>query len=388
MIYSFGAKNFRSFKEGMNVSFELNGKVPEAVSKGRPVGTVLGIKGANASGKTGVLKALEFIGSFAGSSFDYSETDKIGLFSFFRNNEPSEFYIDFSYNEIRYLYELEVNESQVLKETLYKKVDRTTLVFNRKNNEILERVSALDELDFVELRGNASLISTVKRYKFKKPNEDLRNVASFFQGFQGNVRSFGTFGDEFYTVDRASKFYYENPNAFEFAKSVLLKSDLGISNIEIFERETPDNKKGYFPIFLHDSDTATQEERWLTSYDESSGTVALYTKLYEYWFVLRLGGVLIMDEFDIHCHPMLLPHLIELFVSAETNPNNAQFIFTAHSTDILDYLGKYRVLLVNKERGESYCYRLDEIQGDLIRNDRPITPLYKEGKIGGIPHYG
>ncbi|TOA04168.1 hypothetical protein CGK40_02880, partial [Vibrio parahaemolyticus] len=41
--------------------------------------------------------------------------------------------------------------------------------------------------------------------------------------------------------------------------------------------------------------------------------------------------------------------------------------------------------LVNKEDGESYGYRLDEIPGSMIRNDRPITPLYVSGKIGGVP---
>ena len=40
---------------------------------------------------------------------------------------------------------------------------------------------------------------------------------------------------------------------------------------------------------------------------------------------------------------------------------------------------------MNKEDNESYCYRLDEITGSMIRNDRQITPLYLDGKIGGIP---
>ena len=40
---------------------------------------------------------------------------------------------------------------------------------------------------------------------------------------------------------------------------------------------------------------------------------------------------------------------------------------------------------VNKEKNESYLYRLDEIDGDIIRNDRPLSPVYKAGKIGGVP---
>jgi hypothetical protein len=41
--------------------------------------------------------------------------------------------------------------------------------------------------------------------------------------------------------------------------------------------------------------------------------------------------------------------------------------------------------LVNKEDNESFAYRLDEIPGDILRNDRPILPAYNDGKIGGIP---
>ena len=41
--------------------------------------------------------------------------------------------------------------------------------------------------------------------------------------------------------------------------------------------------------------------------------------------------------------------------------------------------------MVNKEDNESYGYRLDEIPGDIIRNDRSLTQIYKSGKIGGVP---
>ncbi|NOR79400.1 MAG: hypothetical protein GQ529_00990, partial [Methyloprofundus sp.] len=77
--------------------------------------------------------------------------------------------------------------------------------------------------------------------------------------------------------------------------------------------------------------------------------------------------------------------ILDLFLNDESNPKGAQFIFTAHNTEIIDWLGKYRTILVNKEDNESYCYRLDEITGSMIRNDRSIIPLYLDGKIGGIP---
>ena len=82
---------------------------------------------------------------------------------------------------------------------------------------------------------------------------------------------------------------------------------------------------------------------------------------------------------------MILPLIVDLFTNKEINKHNAQFIFTAHNTEIIDVLGKYRTILVNKEDNVSYCYRLDEIPGNMVRNGRPITPLYLHKKLGGVP---
>lgn len=124
---------------------------------------------------------------------------------------------------------------------------------------------------------------------------------------------------------------------------------------------------------------------FLTIYDESSGTQQLFKILYIYWLTLESGGVLALDEFDVHLHALILPKIIELFSNKEINTNNSQLIFTAHNTEVIDFLGKYRAILVNKDGNESYCYRLDELPSGLVRNDRPISPIYTKGKIGGVP---
>lgn len=92
-----------------------------------------------------------------------------------------------------------------------------------------------------------------------------------------------------------------------------------------------------------------------------------------------------LDEFDIYLHPLILPALLNLFIDEKFNKKNSQLIFTTHNSQIMDIIGKYRTVLLNKEDGESYGYRLDEIRGDLVRNDRPISPIYNSGKIGGVP---
>lgn len=389
MILSFGARNFYSFLEGMSVSLEFNSKVPKSVSKGAKASTVLGIKGANASGKTNILKGLNFISEFIVSSFSREGKAAFNFYSFYESTESSEFYVEFELSGVRYSYEFEIAGGHILREVLYKKISRKTKIFERVKDQIKYRVAGLAGLDLIELKSTASVISSSVMYKFKSEDSDLKDIHEYFSYVIGNVHSVGVLGDEVYTPKRASEFFASNPHALDFAKDIIRKCDLGILDIEIREVTSPEGELDFFPIFIHEVDSVDDPLRCrLTSWDESSGTMALFRRLHLYWIVLSVGGVLIMDEFDVHCHNMLLPVLVSLFLDPNTNPNGAQFLFTAHSTEIIDFLGKYRVVLVGKDAGESFCYRLDEIPGDLIRNDRSIAALYREGKIGGVPKIG
>ncbi|TXE64246.1 AAA family ATPase [Serratia nematodiphila] len=393
MIHSYGLKNYFSFKDGADVSFRLNNKVPRDISQGKGVTTVLGIKGANGSGKTNLLKALDFMSEFCTKSFFLKEDENIDADSYFRSKKPSEFYIEFTKDDVFYRYELGVVSEFVVYEKLYRKITnksdnekgtRTILILEREMNEVKYRLEELSFLDVILLKKNASIISTAFNYKLSGDPRAIYSVYSFFDSITTNVcytglKDYASTPDNIHT---ASKFYNSNEAVFEFVKKIIIDSDLGISDIEIRKRTTEDGKELFYPIFQHD---VQGENKWLTSYDESSGTRSLFIKLGLYWIAIQDGGVLALDEFDINCHAFMLPRLINLFTNESINVKNAQFIFTSHNTEVIDTLGKYRTYLVNKEKNESYCYRLDEIKGDILRHGRLISPVYKEGKIGGVP---
>lgn len=388
MIYSFGANNYFSFKDGFHISFEFNSKVPRSISKSKKFSTILGVKGGNASGKTNILKCLQFLSYFIGYSFGQAPESVIFVSPYFKSTKPSDVYIDFESNGIRYTYEVSVTEKKVIREAIYKKISRKTLIIERKNDEFTSRVSELSDLDLITLRSNASLVDTALQYNMKSLGQDLNNIRSFFRNFLGNVSSLGVMEDSFvYDHYEISERYHKNSNALNFAKKIIKSCDLGISDIQIIESENEKGEPRYFPMFIHpyDLDGSTKTEK-LTYWDESDGTTALYRRLIHYWTILTNGGVLIMDEFDTNYHPDLLPQILDLFINDDTNPHNAQFIFTSHNLEVMDYLGKYRTYLVSKENGESFCYRLDEIPGDIIRNDRLISGLYRDGKLGGVPN--
>lgn len=384
MIYSFGAKNYFSFKDGFDISFELNSKVPKSISKGRKVSTVMGVKGANASGKTSILKALECLAAFCTRSFQAPETRQNMVSSFFGNDDPCEFYIEFEMNGVFYIYEASITRKEVVRETLYKKISRKTKVFERKHNELVYRITELEDLDLVILKNNSSIIDSLSYYKLNLKSPDVSNVYEFFNSIRGNVSALGVLDDKtFSSYESVNDFYYKVPEALEFAKKIIIQCDLGVSDIKMYERKNERGEAEYFPIFYHAADS--EQSRALSYYEESHGTTALYRRLQVYWSTLKFGGTLVMDEFDTNLHPDLLPIIVGLFLDLGTNPKSAQFIFTSHNLEIIDYLGKYRTTLVSKVDGESFCYRLDEIPGDIIRNDRPISSLYRDGKIGGVP---
>ena len=378
MLLEFGAKNFFSFKEGFEVSLRLNNNCPDNISKGRNCSTISCIKGSNASGKTNVLKALSFFHFFCTQSFNLKPEDPIGMESFFKNSDPSDFFIVFEVDGIEYRYELEVDNKKIISETLYQKQKRYTKVIERNYNNLDITVGKYSELKIMKLRDNASLINTSKQYELKC----LDSIYDFFNSILTNVNFFGIVPLTF-NVDEISKIYSSNLELFNFVVDIIKKCDLGISNIEISSRENEKGEKIFYPIFHHD--LGSKQIKTLLFQNQSGGTKTLYRLLALYYIVLFKGGILVFDEFDINLHPHILPLLIDLFEDEKSNKHNGQLIFTTHNSEIMDKLGKYRTVLLNKEFNSSYAYRLDELPGDLVRNDRPITPIYNLGKIGGVP---
>jgi len=377
MILSYGAKNFFCFKEWVEISFELNSGVPEELSKGNPYSLALCLKGGNGSGKTNGLKILSFLAYFCAQSFTQLKPEGlIPLETFFNKKKNAEFFIKFNDKNTEYRYELILNTKSVVSEKIYKKNKRTVLVFERSYDKIIK--NTLAKSFPVKLRKNASFICTARQSEIK----ELFPIYKFFDNVISNVSHSG-FTKWMLEVSEAelSNFYNENPDYLEFTVEKLKKFDTGIKNIDILSYEK-DMKKGFYPLFKFDVES---EECSLTYRGQSSGTKVLFSLLRLYKSTLDIGGILILDEFDINLHPDILPHLVDFFDNDENNPKKAQLVFTTHNADIIDKMGKYRTYLFNKEENESYCYRLDELPGNLIRNDRLITPLYKSGKIGGVP---
>ncbi|WP_321416453.1 ATP-binding protein [uncultured Desulfobacter sp.] len=373
MLLGFGVKNYFSFKEGVEVSLKKRAKDSSELK----AIDILCVKGANGSGKTNLLKIISFMHHFCCDSFKLKPEDIIGVESFFEKDEPSEFYIDFTIDETQYRYELSITDTNVLRETLFRKKQRFVKIIERIDDEITLRINEFEDIDIIKLRSNASLISTAHQYEV----ESINPIYYFFSSIISNVTMYGRYSEK-WELSSVAELYYKDKSIFTFMKELIKKCDLGIYDIKIKKRKDETNSDIFYPEFIHKTNNSHKK---LLYRNQSSGTRALFTQLWIYEAILDEGGVLVLDEFDINLHPHILPLLLELFKNKKINKHNSQLIFTTHNTQIIDSLGKYKVFLVNKEDNESYGYRLDEIPGEMIRNDRPISPLYDSGKIGGVP---
>ncbi len=101
------------------------------------------------------------------------------------------------------------------------------------------------------------------------------------------------------------------------------------------------------------------------------------------------GKILIIDELDSSLHTELVKSIVMLFNSKETNPNNAQLIFTTHDTNLLNqkFFRRDQIWFTEKDiYGATDLYSLVEYGKGKTRDDLELAKNYRKGKFGAIPH--
>ncbi len=104
------------------------------------------------------------------------------------------------------------------------------------------------------------------------------------------------------------------------------------------------------------------------------------------------GATLVIDELDTKMHPLISQYIIELFNNPETNPKNAQLIFTTHDTHLLSQkiLRRDQIWFTEKDSQEQTdLYSLMDIvlpDGTKPRNDANYERNYIAGRYGAIPY--
>ncbi len=408
MILEFSINNFYSFKEENSVSFIVNKKSPctdayVTTENGTRITKILACFGANASGKTNLLKALSFLSWFTYKSFDLKPDEKIPIQPFrFENDNAviSSLSVDFIQMGNIYRYVVKLSPDQIFSESLYIRSSKGfKYLFKRHWNEDKKLFDFSTKnfglpgsfADSLNMRKNASTISLALQHN----HAESKNIAEFWSKISTNVREQGRdghldVGEVFYHIFKTAEYFHKHIDYKIKAEELLTRFDLGLSGLEIEEREVGIDQSGkpekiIFPFGIHiGRDKSTHK---LPLFYESSGTQNLFIVLRKILPILqeKNGGIAVLDEFEVDLHPHMIPALLDLFISKKTNPYNAQLIFSCHSIELMKKLDKYQVLLVEKdEYGYSRVIRLDEIRG--VRSDDNIYAKYDAGAYGAVPN--
>ncbi len=425
MLIEFSVENFRSFKERVTLSMvatNTNARDPDVnknntivVNDNLKLLSSTAIYGANASGKSNLVRALSFMRHLILSSAKESQAEEQIPVEPFRlstetENKPSFFEIVFLLNETQYRYGFEVNTNRIISEWLFSVPStKEATLFVREENII-----KLSSRFFKEGRGleektrpNALFLSVVAQFN----GEIAQSILKWFRRI-GIVSGLDDTTYRAFTIKQVVEGKYKN-EIVQLVKGL----DIDINEIEGLRVDKSQvNLPSRMPEELRSVLLKSlQDEEWLTvqtkhpkldaqgqpvglvSFDmdenESHGTQKAFYLAGPIVDVLSQGKVLVVDEMEARLHPLLTRELIRLFNSVELNPKRAQLIFTTHDTNLLSnkIFRRDQIWFVEKDSVcASHLYSLAELKVDdgKVRNDASFENDYLQGRYGAIPFLG
>lgn len=404
MLLRFQVSNHRSILDPVELSM-IAVDEDRAATRGfdRLSGRVLttaGIYGPNASGKSNVLDALYWLSyAVATSLLGGGDSMSRDPHRFGKGpDQPSTFDMDFIVDGVRHGYQLEVDDSAVLYESLCSYPERRRrMLFEREGDGVHFRRGLGGTGGTKELLTPTTLVlSAGKRVgdpAIEAAGSAISRIAEInARGFNRRrgrplIRFPYLASDTYSQLEDAGireQQVFGSVTRGEAAMELLRLADPGITAFDVVELE--DRTSGVTNeqlVFVHhDGDRPIQF--WPN--EESAGTRMLFSLLGPALEALRQGQVLLFDEADASLHPRLSTRLLELFQDPQTNPHGAQLILATHDTSLLNTLNRDEVWLTEKgSDGATRLIALAEFGGDLVRKSLNLERAYLQGRFGAIP---
>lgn len=394
MVLEFCATNYLSIKEELKLSFiatplkescsEPNDLFPLEDTGISLVRSAV-VYGANASGKSNVLKSFGFYKRFVTESFKNSQAGEAIDVENFRLNsttvkEPTIMEATFTDGEFIYRYGFEVDSQSVHEEWLYKRACKKRAkeveVFYREGETttVHPKSTLIQELVNKKMvRSNALLLSTAAQ--FNEPTS-----VSILQWLNDTTVVFCSEDEQLWS--NAIRHLDNEPlrkRIIDFAKY----ADLGIENITKIDNRIVCDHKQY-----DDEGREVNNVSFAFNGNESEGTIKYFSLAYPIIDALDNGKRIVIDELDSKLHPLLVKRIVALFNDAKTNPRGAQLLFTAHDTFLLS-AGLFRrdqIWFTQKNSfGATELFSLAEYK---VRSTSPFERDYLLGKYGATPIIG
>ena len=414
MIKSIEVRNFRSIKDKVVLDFSKSNRKKGNLANYRSVSSIsiastAVIYGANASGKSNLLKAFKAITYLVLHSAKFTPGDTLGPYEPFKlsKNEdkpPCFIELEFFLDQTRYIYTLAYSKESIEQETLqYFPNGREATLYNRiKGRDIHFGDYFIGEKKIIE-----KITLPNQLFLSKAAENNAESILPVFNFFKNNLKIYPFLNQ--YNESSLERFYAkrlaDEPDS-AFAKklnALICALDTGILSISAKETDWKDLK---FPDNLpeslrqkiqedfkykikttHEFFDENNQKSGLVDFDieeESTGTRSLLSLGGIIIDALEKGLILVIDEFEKNLHPLITSYLIKLFHEKLFNPKGAQLIFATHDATQLDedLFNRDQIWLTQKnEFGATEFIRCSAING--LRLHAPLDKWYLTGRLGG-----
>jgi AAA15 family ATPase/GTPase len=430
MIVELSIKNFGSIKTRQTLSMIAS---KDATLESYYIHQTAGLRlmkmailyGSNASGKTTVLNALDFMRELVVGKKKSDKSDTLDFLPFqFDASEKqgtSEIYIDFIEKNQRFQYKVEFTQTYIVSEQLdfYTSKSSKALLFSRTTDEQkqLSKIqfgekAKVKSRDLIKIEGNTIWNITVLR-AFSMSNVDiplLKEVSDWFKNTLMPIVRPTT-----KLTIWAGKRLAENPALKKTVQELVNHADIQISDFEIKQEET--EMEAEFKSFLQkntqNSDEVIENEPVktnsmdiifqhkitnaedkvvhfeLTDKQQSHGTMRFWGLSTLLSVLIHDSNVVSIDELETSLHPELMKYFILI---ALVNTKNAQIFFTTHNLNLLserDILRNDAIWFTEKQKdGSTELYSAAHFESGVLRTDGSILNAYKQGRLGARPDPG
>lgn len=425
MIINFSVQNFGSIKDKQVLSFEADKSTHlEDYYVIKTVGGLRLLKmamifGANASGKTTVLKALDFLRQLVLHPLE-KKTDDFDfqpfLFDASTPTEDSVMSIGFIQNDIRYHYEVAFNKNAISREELYSFHPNKAVVYKRTTDMQKQLTNIafgskikVDKASEKSLEANTLWNNTVLG-GFLKTNIELNELKEATDWFGNYLKRLIFTKTEL--ESNVSALIQQAEISKEVVVNILQKADLNISNIIVKEsvEEIPNGflelaglqfkspseqinqvqiKKKITTLNLEFEHTVGEVKYALPFELESEGTKRYYGFAGLLSLLIRGSAAIPIDELEGSLHPDLYLHFILSFL---VNSKRSQIIATTHNRELLNNKDIFRndaIWFADKSTASATeLYALSDFDSSVIRDTSNILNAYKSGRLGGTPNLG
>ena len=390
MIQELKIRNFKSFRDEAELSFEPSGEDSYNSVVTMPDGVQLlrfaVVLGANASGKSNLLDAVEFLRTFW-NNIPAANNDGTDVQPFLMRKDAlsfdTEFELKFYVDGVRYWYQLTVNPEKVCREVLFVYLsNRPTKVFCREDaggisklnfNPAVAKLSQAEcEVMSINCLRNMSVLAVLKKVNIAVPYLD--NMRRWIDSRMLPLQS-GTLSS---LSQEAKKHIADSEDFREYLLQFAKEADFNISDIKIQKMAA---------LFGHTVQTETGTEDYvMPEACQGTGTKRMVELESLIYTQLRRQVFLCIDEIESSMHPNLMEYILAKFVN--TPNNQSQLLVSTHYDPILkdidDIFGKDSVWFTEKGKdGNTALFSLTDFKG--LNKLSSIHRAYMNGQFGALP---